>query len=344
MAEFEVSPITTPDESREATSLARRVFGAGASLLLPRTPGWGLIARGDDRPAGGIILEKMGPREGLVSWIFVDRDAQGHRLGSRLLDEGIRALDDAGRTTQFALVRSDNTASWVMFARRGYTRPSVLRSLFGYSLQGFPKRLGYAFATGYSTWVRDTTPRSTHPSRWSLAKYLLFSVFIGAALSLFSLRGLEFLLVGLAVVPGVAVVRLLAAYPFARLAGPVRFDAPQGGTPLCAVLAVAFGAWWPTFGYFVPRDDIWRAPDFARADGLQSFAAWMSVIVVFGVIRLALPELFASGLQTILGLVIIYQAIPLFPFDAMDGARVLRHSRALYAVGVVATIIAVTVF
>jgi len=262
------------------------------------------------------------------------------------LETGIQAMDEEGLKTQFSLVRADNTASWNMFAKNGYTRPSVLRSLFGYSMKGFLKRFGYSLATGYSTWVMDDALRNTsvHPKRWAILKSLLFSIIIGAALSLFSLRGTEFLLVGMAMVAGITVLRMLVAYPIARMSGPVRFDAPQGGTSLSVILALAFGGWWPTFGFFVPEADIWRDREFARYKGMQAFATWMSLVLVYVGMRLLYPALFTAGLEVILDLIIIYQLIPFFPFDGMDGAKVLSYSKVLYGIGVVLSLMAIIFF
>jgi GNAT superfamily N-acetyltransferase len=343
---YRVSPIETPEQGQRTHAVARNVFGKGATLLLPRNPRWGFFAHDGDDFVGGVLLDRMSPNEGLLSWIFVESKAQGHGLGSRLLEAGIQAMDEEGLTTQFSLVRADNTASWNMFAKNGYTRPSVLRSLFGYSIKGFPKRFGYSLATGYSTWVRDDARKGTriHPKRWAILKSLLFSLFIGAALSLFSLRGMEFFLVGMAIVSGITALRMLVAYPIARMYGPVRFDAPQGGTSLSVILALAFGAWWPTFGSFVPQEDLWRDREFARYNGIQAFVTWMSLILVNVGLRLLYPALHASGLGIVLDMIIIYQVIPFFPLDGMDGARVLRYSKVLYTIGVVLSLLAIAVF
>jgi hypothetical protein len=213
-------------------------------------------------------------------------------------------------------------------------------------MKGFLKRFGYSLATGYSTWVRDDDlgNASVHPKRWAVLKSLLFSIFIGAALSLFSLRGVEFFYLGTAMVAGITALRMLVAYPIARISGPVRFDAPQGGTPLSVILALAFGAWWPTFGFFVPKADIWRDGEFARYNGMQAFATWMSMVLVYVRASLLFPTIFEAGVALFLDLVIIYQTIPFFPFDGMDGAKVLRFSKVLYAVGVVVSVVAIVVF
>jgi GNAT superfamily N-acetyltransferase len=337
---YSISPIRTPEEGSKTKAVARRVFGAGVSLLLSGKRKWGFYAHVEADVVGGVLLEKMSATEGLLAWIFVDPKAQGHRLGARLLETGMRAMDDEGLKTQFSLVRADNTASWNMFAKNGYTRPSVLRSLFGYSIKGFPKRFVYSLATGYGTWVRDSAVRDAgiHPRSRAVLKTLLFSLFVGAALSLFSLRGIEFFWIGMAMVAGVTAVRLLVAYPIARASGPVRFDAPQGGIPLSVILALAFGSWWPTFGFFVPKQDIWRDREFATYNGLQAFATWMSLLLVYVATRHLLPVAFSAGLEIVLDLVIIYQVIPFYPFDGMDGAKVLQYSRILYAIGAVLSV------
>jgi hypothetical protein len=43
-------------------------------------------------------------------------------------------------------------------------------------------------------------------------------------------------------------------------------------------------------------------------------------------------------------LIIIYQVIPFFPFDGMDGAKVVRYSKILYAIGVVLSLLAIIFF
>jgi len=346
MSQYTISPIQTPEEGKKTRAVAIRVFGWGAGLFLPRKPEWGFYAHEGDVFVGGVFMEKLGPGEGMLSWIFVDPQAQGHKLGAGLLEAGIKAMDETGLKTQFSLVRSDNTASWNMFAKQGYKRPSVLKFLFGYSLKGFLKRLGYSFSAGYSTWVKDTSLETApiHPKGWALAKSLLFALFMGMALSLFSLRGTDFFFVGMATVLGITTLRMLVAYPIARLSGPVRFDAPQGGSSLSVVLALAFGSWWPSFGSFVPKMDFWCDRDFARYNGWQTFAAWMSMVLVSVGLSRFFPELFHSGLGHVLDLVIIYQMVPVFPLDNMDGGKVLRYSKVLYAVGFVLSLLAIIVF
>ncbi|KAL3791026.1 hypothetical protein HJC23_003015 [Cyclotella cryptica] len=345
---YTISPILTIEEGLKTKEVGKRVFGIGEYLLMPRKPKWGFYAHEGDDYVGGIFIEQVGPREGMVSYIFVDSMAQGHKLGARLLDAGIKAMDEKRLKTQFALILDGNTASWNMFAKNGYKRPGVFRSLFGYSPRSFPKRLGYSLAfIGYNTWVRDDGLKNTdiHPKRWAMLESLLFSLFIGASLSLFSLRGgTEFLLTGIAVVAGITALRMALAYPIARMYGPVRFNRPEGGTLLSAILALAFGTWWPTFGFFVPKEDIWRDRDFGRYLGLQAFVAWMSLVAVYVGMSRLYPGLFNSGLETTVDLIIIYQMIPFFPFDSMDGAKVANYSKVMYVIGFALSLTAIILF
>ena len=346
MSTYSISPIRTLEEGQKTKAVAKRVFGSGVTLMLPIKPKWGFYAHEGDDFVGGVFIEKVSPTEGMLSWIFVDPKAQGHKLGSRLLDAGIKAMDEKGLRTQFSLIRVDNTASWNMFAKHGYTRESVLRSLFGYSGKSFLKRLGYSFAMGYSTWVKDESRKniSIHPRKLALIKSLLFSLFIGMALSLFSIRGFEYFYIGIATVVGITALRMVVAYPIARMCGPVRFDAPQGGTSLSLIVALVFGSWLPTFGFFVPEKDIWSDHEFARYNGLQAFATWMSMVFVYVGLGLFNPVFFSSGLEIIMNIVIIYQMIPFFPFDGMDGAKVRRYSEVLYIIGVIISLLAMFFF
>jgi GNAT superfamily N-acetyltransferase len=179
MSDYTILPVVSPEEGKSVKALARRVFGVGATLLLPRRRPWGFYVHHDGAVVGGALLDEVGREEGMFSWIFVDPAAQDHKIGQRLAETGIPAMEERGLKTQFTLIRDDNTASWNMFAKNGYMQPSVVRSLFGYSPASFIKRLGYACATGYSTWVNDDRRPggSVHPRRWAIAKTLAFSLF-----------------------------------------------------------------------------------------------------------------------------------------------------------------------
>lgn len=344
MNEYMISPIE-PSILKKTTQVAQKAFGYGVKLVIPQKNIWGFYAHHGDTVVGAVYLKKTAPNEGILDWIFVDPEVHGHQLGKRLADAGFKAMDDSGLTRQFALVRDDNTASWNMFAKQGYVQVSVFKSLFGYHPKSFFNRFMYSMPSGYSTWVKDASlsSPSMHPRRFPILKSLLLALFIGAALSLFSLRGIEFFFTALIAVPAVTLLRILVAYPVARRYGPVRFDAPQGGTSLAVLLAL-IGTWWPTFGMFVPADDYWKDRDYQPTMAWTNFVSWMSLVAVFVAASLFLPDLFNRGINFYLAFILAVQMFPFFPLDGMDGYSVLAHSKGLYLVGLILSLVSLIVF
>ena len=70
----------------------------------------------------------------------------------------------------------------------------------------------------------------------------------------------------------------------------------------------------------------------------------MSMVLVYAAVSRLFPVVFQSGMSTFFDIVIIYQMIPVFPFDGMDGARVLNYSKTLYLIGLVASVLTIVLF
>jgi hypothetical protein len=70
----------------------------------------------------------------------------------------------------------------------------------------------------------------------------------------------------------------------------------------------------------------------------------MSMVLAYAGVSRLFPVVFQSGMSTFFDLVIIYQMIPVFPFDVMDGSRVLTYSKALYVIGVAASVLTLVWF
>lgn len=341
---YELLPITQ-SQTNDVVHLANTVFGFGASLLISKKDMWGFYATDGERIVGAVLLEKGSDKEGFLSWIFVDESARGHRLASRLIQSGFDALDEKGLTKQFALVRDDNTASWNMFLKAGYKILPIHKSLFGYSMKGILKRFSYSMLTGYSIWVKDDAQnnKSTYPD-FPIVRVLLGSILIGATLALFGVRSIDFLVIALITVLGITLLRIMVAYPIARTYGPVRFMPSRGGFVLSILIALLSSAWWPTFGFFVPKEDQWNNHDFKKTEAYQAIATWLLLNATFIFTSYVFPDIFTSGLNIVLMLVIIYQMIPIFPFDSFDGAKVLRWNRLAYVIGVIISILTIILF
>lgn len=339
MSEYQISPIT-PDIEPKLPEVAERAFGKGVRLILPTKKIWGFYAHMDNKIGGAVYIKKVADGEGCLDWIYVDPSAQGHKLGSRLFRAGIDGLNDAKLFKQFALVRGSNTASWSMFAKDGFVKPSVFHVLSRYSIKSLPYRLGYHLATGYNIWVKDPTlDQPIHPTRFGLLKTIVFAGLIGIALGLFGLRGLNTLLITTATLVVVTGMRIVIEYLFARSYGPLRWNAPQGGTVLSLLLAF-LGSWWPTFGHFSPIEDMYRDDHYAKVNARSRFATWMFHVVILVLAAIFTPVLFSNGFGFVLGFILAVVLLPSFPMDDSDGARVYAYSKQLYFIGVLISAIA----
>lgn len=344
MSEYRISPIQEY-QMNDIIQAAKNAFGWGVGLIIPKKKVWGFYAHDNDNVVGAVFIKKLSDDEGVLDWIFVDPIAQGHRLGALLMDQGLAALEDAGLKKQFALVRDDNTASWNMFAKRGYKEPSLFYTMTQFSFKSMLYRQFYAMVAGYSIWVKDDrlADYPMHPKKRMIVKTLLFSLFLGSSLSLFSLRGLEYFMAATVMVFSVTLVRIIVSFPFARLSGPVRFDAPQGGLILSALLGM-MGTWWPTFGSFVPKKDIWDIRNYAKYDIWAQFFAWMSLLGLYVLSYYFIPELFTQAVQFYLMFIIIIQGFPFFPLDGMQGARIYRFNKGLYMLSLLLTVLIFVTF
>lgn len=344
MNKYIISPIEEKDIAK-TNKVAEKAFGFGVSIILPKKNIWGFYAHDDESVVGAVYMSQVADDEGVLEWIFVDPIAQGHRIGIRLLSAALEAMDKKGLTKQFALVKDTNTASWNMFAKNGYVQPSVFYTFTRYSIKSLPKRLNYSMVTGYSIWVKDPRLKtsSLHPRKFSILKTYLFALFIGACLSLFSIRGTDFLRDATLLVTATVAVRMLVSYPITRLYGKVRWDAPQGATLLSIILAL-LGTWWPTFGSFVPKEDYWNINKFRKYDAWAHWFSWMSVVGLYIGSSFLLPDLFIAGFRFYLSFIIIVLAIPTFPLDAMDGARIFTYNKWLYLFGIIIAVASMILF
>lgn len=344
MKTYELKKILEENTS-EIVQLANKVFGSGVSILISKKNMWGFYATDGKDIVGAIILEKGSKNEGFVQWIFVDPIAQGNRLASRLMNAGTKALNEDGRTKQFALVRDDNTASWNLFLKAGYQVLPITQTLFKYSMKAFIKRAGYAMVIGYSIWVKDdTSKQSTSFPKYSILRTLLIALILGSSISLFGVRGVEFLLLSLLTVIGFTLLRILVAYPIARSYDKVRFLPSQGGVLLSLILGLTSQLWLPVFGFYAPNEELWKSYEFKKNLGLQSFVTLLTMQGAFIASSFIFSDVFSQGMNFILAYVLVIQTIPFFPFDGTDSGRIIRYNKLLYVMGLAGTILSIVFF
>ena len=344
MKTYEIKKILEENTS-EIVQVANKVFGSGVGILISKKNMWGFYATDGKDIVGAIILEKGSKKEGFVQWIFVDPIAQGHKLASRLMEAGTKALNEDGRTKQFALVRDDNTASWNLFLKTGYQVLPLTHTLFKYSMKAFIKRAGYAMITGYSIWVKDdTSKQSTSYPKYPILRTLLMALLLGGSISLFGVRGIEFLFLSLLTVIGLTLLRLLVAYPIARSYGKVRFLPSQGGAFLSLLLGLTSQLWWPVFGFYAPQEELWKSHEFKKNLGLQSFVTLLAMQGAFIASSFIFIDIFSQGMNVILAYILVIQTFPFFPFDGTDSGRIIRYNKFLYILGLLGTILSILFF
>jgi hypothetical protein len=229
-----------------------------------------------------------------------------------------------------------------MFYKAGYKILPLYKILFHYPIKGLLKRISYMLLTGYSIWVKDEKKTDPTYPQYPIVRTLLGSLLIGASIALFGLRDRTFLMITVLMVVSITAIRMIVAYPIARAYGKVRFMPSQGGYLLSFVLALLTTSWWPTFGFFAPKKDLWKDSDFKANLGKQAMATWITLNAIFIGSALVFNDVFTQGLHIYLLLILIYQVIPSFePFDAFDGAKVIRWNKTMYVIGLILTAITI---
>lgn len=315
----------TEDEARELTRVARRCFHIVLRLLVTK-PKWAYGAWDGERCLGGVFL-KESAGVGIIEWIFVAKEARGLGLAKRLTAVALREFERRGLTRWAASVRDDNTASWSLFAARGFRSVSMAeatRLLGPIAAIRVAVVATQAVGIGFDLWLGSKTPaagyavghpadhaadntvddaadsavpalstlETTAPGTW--ASSVVFHLGIHGLFVLFGV--LRF---GMAAGPGVLgmaavlLVRLLFSYAAARAAGlSGRLRVPRGGWLVALVVAPLGGTlFYPAFWH--PRVARWREPDHRAALGLSALFG------AIGVMALRIAASLAVGLQAV---------------------------------------------
>ena len=330
--------VQSEKEAKAVASLARRVFGPFIALFVQSSPKWAFYATNEQSEMiGGVMLKRLTSDSAVVDFIFVGSAGRGQGVGPALLDAALSSMSESGCTTQLAYIRDDNTPSWNMFAERGFHLPSIFKAYFGYGIRAFLDTIPVLFANhGYSLWVRTLQ----HPKPVTSPKpgVGIAAIFVLALLTT-GIMGLglgwdAWLPYAVPLVLGVTLMRLVLTWPFARRYGPVRFQVPHGGVPLSLGLAW-LGVWWPVLGQWVPREAIWHESHFRSASGQASLVGWLVTISALAATYLAPDQGMAENWRASLVPMLFYQAIPIGPFEGLDGFRVLKWSKPAFILGAV---------
>lgn len=328
-----------PQDRAVVAALAVRAFvPLQASFVVPSGSG-GVIALVEGRPAAASLVRVIklpnGAKVGMIAWLMTDPDRRGLGLATRLVNESVRNLVEAGCTAIVTDVEGYNTASANVFHGAGFRRLSVSeqRKRWGlFNLFWLWIRTGVAVDPGHFMWVadREATTAAPSPEEPAPLRARLFAIVLNSLLALFALSlGGGLFLAGeaglpdasrlLAVFFGVAVL-LLARESAMRIAagadGPAfEFRAWEGGWGISVLIAIAFGRVLPLPGNLYPVGDGWRTRDHIARLGRSAVAS----ALVLSALVLAASAMRPHAISFIdeLARVIVFVGKPLLLFDTL---------------------------
>ena len=132
-----VHKVKTVEERRAIVALARTCFSVPFWIFIPSNPDWALYARDESGTMlGGVFLDKLDKHLSLVNYIFVGTAGRGKGLGKLLLQKAMEDMKQSGCEKHIAMIRETNTASWNMFAQKGFTVLPLYRWPLEFGLNG----------------------------------------------------------------------------------------------------------------------------------------------------------------------------------------------------------------
>ena len=363
-----------PEEERETrrrlATIATDAFQTPQDYFVSLTPHT-LAARVDGELVGGAILEVVdGPAGdvGIVSWLFTAPTAQGHGVGSELVDAAIDYLEDQGCRAIVTVVQWRNTASSSLFARRGFERvpSSALARRFGLKQGGLVWLETFHFLNvGCDLWClelaegRDgssagppdgadsgdatrNTRDDRHRPLGGSAGRLLETVLVHVALLTIVVGGLDvrsWTLTTLALGAVGGLVIALRWLPFLAVAARDgrRWSVSSWGNvyPFAGAIAL-LGGFLPVPGHLAPERSAWDYRDArpvlgpaATAWGLALLAILVGVVGVGGGLEGAHLH---SLVLTLTVFVVVDLWVIVWPFDSYSGRLIYDWNRGVWAV------------
>lgn len=328
-----------PDEAKETMALCRRVFPFWYRLFI-----WGfkdaVVAVDSGRIVGGaswhVIKTKRGGF-GYLDFGFTDKNYRGRGIGRETYTRVMNKFKEAGLDSAGAIVLSDNTASWTLFADNGCSRSTTGGLIRQYGFFGALKiwfETALVFAPGGELWKTGAAPEPRLTSALSIIVFLLAN----CALAL--LTGLR-----QGSCPDLTTTGLVAAFMLLRLfiirlfigktEMPLRFSFWKGGMMLPLIVLLA-GGLFPLGGDYYPSAEKWGYRSFCKKAGLGGFGSWLSVLAAAAgllSVKYLKPELTPvfKGIFQWIYMMLIFHMLP-FLLESWPGARVLRWSRGLFTV------------
>ena len=310
-----------------------------------------LVAEQNGRLEGAIVFKiipfQRGRSGGLLCWAFTSPETRGSGIGQRLIEEGIRYLEDRGCDEILGCIEGNNTSSSKLLSTRGFRVLSPGEQFRRYGLRIIPVwiRIFHYIDIGHFIWARPGPTKPDSATLQWLGSLTLNAVLLLVALGRktgfdnFNLLRFFFapLILGVFFGGREVAMRITAN----RLRFPVRYRAWESAFPLSFFLALAFGWWLPIPGSVYPTTTNWRYREQISQLGPIALAGGLTILILSWGIWI-LPQAFNLPfairdwvwLASIIGVVLALfdVAMPFFPFVSYNGRRIWDWHRTVWIV------------
>lgn len=335
-------------EAKQVKKIGQQSFELVERLFLP-TPKNALVAVIDDEIVGAttyrIFKVKKTQKIGYVETAFVRDGFSGQGVGNKLYSEITTHLKNKGCDTVTAIVRDDNIASWKLFQKNDFNiiKFSQMLKTFGFfgALSLWFKSV-LCVAIGHHLWA--TVPHKKTSELGQLAFYILLNFFTFIPAFFFQSPSLEQFFIGFSSVLALLLVAALGGMLVTLFTKEKwTFHVVRGGI-LISLIVSALGGVFPIIGRFYPQE-YKSSPKFKRNMGIEGLFQWLFVLLLL-IIAFILKDQYTiwKSIFSFGPSILLYHAIPIYPFECFGGKRIWDFSKILSIVTILISVVLLIIF
>lgn len=362
--DLHVRPLA-PGEAPALAAVMRRSFGGIAGMMFSAGQA-AFVAELGGHMVGGVTLAAFpidtARRGGVVKWVFTLPEARGQGVASALIDRALAWFREQGVTDAFACIEGHNAGSANRFAGRGFEPLGFAEQVrrYGAGLARVWWRANHVADVGHFLWALrlggDDPEAETTQTAGDGAPATFGFGGLAVTIVLHALFGMAMLarlgrdvdpLAAAQVALGVAMVigaRTVAMAVAARAVGlQVQYRPWETGMTLTVAISLLFGGTFVAPGGLYPRERIWSLRALGPRLAWVAAAGTVAVLALGWVAQLATawtasPDVAAPVLFYARFLLLFDVLLPVFPFTAFAGRRVLEASRLAWVALAVGTV------
>ena len=340
--------VIRPGETAELKKLAKPNFSVIEQLFISK-PKLGVVAEDEEGNIVGasFLVTVISGKEkiGCVDIIFVLPKYRGSGVGKSLYHAAVELLHKVGCGTIMALVRGDNSQSLRRFENEGLTPTSLgkLCRTIGFSAMAalFSKTASLSCATGCLILCDKTPVGSIGGTAMNLARqFLTNSIMLATGAALGSVLPFD----SLPWHTMIAALILLCIMTFGEVIGRITvkdkwcFAMPQGGLIPSFIVAL-LGGFYPMTGHFYLKERR-NTREYRSHIARPAIGSWILLqLSVFACAVFSEMHLIFSSVSDIGMMLVLFYALPFYPFDTFGGKRIREYSPTIYGALITFTLI-----